>query len=235
MNKYVAIVIVAVIFLGMGLVAFNEYINDGAPFSSPPPPLPDSPVKKAEQGEVVIPPPVTTGAASGTVALEGTPAAVPPAQTPIIPEAPVNTQKEVVLPVVDPALLPHKAEPYNAEQTSPVQPSVATEVQPAPKVAEKVIRKIRITNIGDGVTVRLDTSQFPAYKAMRLSSPERLVIDLQGTWQLRAPGVPKNPFINNVRIGLHKDGSRIVIDLTKAPGSIRYLKYGESGLDIRIR
>ncbi len=251
MNKNISIVIVTVILVGMCLIAYNEYANDGVPFASPPPPTSTTAQNTAKQGEVVIPPP--TAAQASPIAQEQTPVTqaqapvvpvqtpvvpaqplVDPVQSPIVPKAPVDEtspKTEVATPlVVDPALLPPAAEPYKAESAS--QDAAQ---KTSPPVTEKTIKRIRVIHSGDGVTVRLDSSEFPAYKAMRLAAPERIVIDLTGTWKLRAPGVPKNPFVANVRIGLHRGGTRIVIDLQKAPGSVRYLKYGEHGLDIRIR
>ncbi len=99
----------------------------------------------------------------------------------------------------------------------------------------KEIKKITIATIGDGVTVRIDSLQTPDYTYLRLNSPERIVLDFEGNWKVKAPGVPKNEFVSNVRIGEQKKGTRIVIDLKKAPASVRYLKYGETGLDVRIR
>ncbi len=122
------------------------------------------------------------------------------------------------------------------KQAQQIDPKPAEQSTPTPKKAtSKEIKKITIATIGDGVTVRIDSLERPDYKAMRLNAPERIVLDFNGDWKVKAPGVPKNEFVSNVRIGVQKDGTRIVIDLKKAPASIRYLKYGETGLDVRIR
>ncbi len=113
------------------------------------------------------------------------------------------------------------------------------EVKPAsPKPSQntaKEVRKITVSTIGDGVTVRIDSVQRPDYTSLRLNNPERIVLDFEGIWKVKAPGVPNNEFVSNVRIGVQKKGTRIVIDLKKSPASIRYLKYGDTGLDVRIR
>ncbi len=166
---------------------------------------------------------------------------VAPTPAPITPVAPSaqlapSTQvAEAPKEVEDPV---QKA--LEASRKESTLPLAATETaKPVEQVKKpegpKVIKRITVMKVGDGTTVRLDSSQTPTYKTMRLNSPERLVIDLDGTWKLRAPGVPNNALVSNVRIGDHKDGSRIVIDLKKAPADIRYLKYGETGLDIRLR
>ena len=124
--------------------------------------------------------------------------------------------------------------PTPVAPAAPVKQSVVSKQQTT-VVTEKIIKKISVLPIGDGVTVRLDSNQMPKYRIMRLNSPERLVLDLLGQWKLRAPGVPNNKLVSNIRIGHHKEGTRIVIDLKQVPASIRYLKYGITGLDVRIK
>ncbi len=119
------------------------------------------------------------------------------------------------------------------KSTAPATPIVQTEQDYA--IEEKIIKKISVLTIGNGVTVRINSSELPRYKALQLKSPDRIVLDLDGQWQLKAPGVPKNEFVTNIRIAKQKTYTRIVIDLRKAPASIRYLKYGKTSLDVRIR
>ena len=62
----------------------------------------------------------------------------------------------------------------------------------------------------------------------------KLVIELDGKWQVKAPGVPKNPAVTNVRIGKGDDKTRIVIDLTgKIQPKFTLSKDGHT-LDIRL-
>ncbi len=110
-------------------------------------------------------------------------------------------------------------------------PKPALKAAPLPKI----IKRISVMKVADGTTVRFDSNQMPTYKVIRLASPERLVLDIDGIWKLRAPAIPNNALVSNVRIGEHKNGTRIVIDLKKVPADIRYLKYGETGLDVRLR
>ena len=73
------------------------------------------------------------------------------------------------------------------------------------------------------------------YKTMRLNGPERLVIDFQGVWAVKAPGVPGNKYVTNVRIGKQADKTRVVIDLRQPPTSVKFVKSGADGLEVRIR
>ena len=55
-----------------------------------------------------------------------------------------------------------------------------------------------------------------------------------GKWQVKAPGVPKNPAVTNVRLGKDGDKTRIVIDLAgKVQPKFTLSKDGYT-LDIRL-
>ena len=60
-------------------------------------------------------------------------------------------------------------------------------------------------------------SQFE-YKSFQLASPERLVVDVIGTWSgVDLPSVPSNRLIKGVRGGKTDRGYRIVLDLKETP------------------
>ncbi len=212
-----------------------------------------APKMPAQAPQIPTPPP--SSLAEAQVAIPSpAPAPLPkpvavPKPAPVVPQkpAPVVAQKETpktTAPAVveDPVQKALEASRKNSTLpilTAETPPKATT---PTPKTptqvaapAARTIKKISVATVGDGVTVRLDSTEVPKYKTMRLTSPERLVLDLRGTWKLRAPGVPSNAFVSNVRIGNHKEGTRIVIDLKKAPADIRYLKFGDTGLDVRLR
>ena len=59
-------------------------------------------------------------------------------------------------------------------------------------------------------------------------------LDLQGTWKLSEPGVPKGEMVKDVRLGKKGSDTRIVIDL-HAKAKTRYiLTKGKKRLDIRL-
>ncbi len=126
----------------------------------------------------------------------------------------------------------------NTEAEKTTAPSEAPELitpTPQPAATDKVIKKVSVLTIGSGVTVRFECTQLPRFSHLRLSSPERIVLDLNGQWDITAPGIPENAFVTNVRIGEQRRGTRIVIDLSQTPKDVRYLKYRETDLDVRIR
>ena len=125
-----------------------------------------------------------------------------------------------------------KAAPVKAE----AKPQAKTEAPKAAVKGPKTIKKIAVFTLDDAVAVRLDGSEEISYSSMQLKGPDRLVVDLEGDWAIRAPGVPNNKFVSNVRIGKQGDKTRIVIDLRQTPGSVRFVKRGAGeGLDVRIK
>ena len=70
---------------------------------------------------------------------------------------------------------------------------------------------------GKGFVVRITTtdSTFP-FKVSQLPGPDRLIIDLPGTWKkASAPEVPGGLIATGSRLGNHPTGIRIVFDLTR--------------------
>ncbi len=202
--------------------------------------IPTPPPSSLAEAQVAIPSPAPAPLPKPVAAPPPAPVVVQkPAPVIAQKEAPKNTAPAVVEDPIQKALEASRKNSTLPILTAETAPKPAT---PAPKAptqvttpAAKTIKKISVATIGDGVTVRLDSTEIPKYKTMRLTSPERLVLDLRGTWKLRAPGVPSNAFVSNVRIGNHKEGTRIVIDLKKVPADIRYLRFGDTGLDVRLR
>ncbi len=248
MNKNVAIIIVGVMVLGMGLITYNEYTNpDIRPYTS-------SEAKEEKKTEEVQTKSEAEPATPAPPAVQEEPAQNPEEkQTPPMPEkteevATPEKTEQVTAPEANPPMPEVQAEERApAYESAPVAPAAKSEASAAASAKEEqtppkkssaqelVIKKITVATIGDGVTVRIDSNKRPQYTSLRLSSPDRIVLDLKGNWKLRAPGVPKNKFVSNVRVGQHKSGTRIVIDLHTVPGSVRYLKHGDHGLDVRMR
>lgn len=110
----------------------------------------------------------------------------------------------------------------------------------APAVAkaaggERSISRFVVFARDNGATVRLVGSVPIRYKTMALTNPERLVVDLEGQWQIKAPGVPENVLVRNVRIGKMADKTRVVIDLSEKPARTRFvLSKDRNTLDVRV-
>ena len=239
MNKVILGLLVAVCVLGMALIMLNERMRKPepanpagiiAPVTSPDaaPPA-DAGNQSATSPSLHLPPQTQSGIPDLNASGEA------PARAPI----PSLKQEEKSTPTSNVAA----AEPQPAVAKPVVQPKPATPVtektaptaEPAKAAPQrKNITKFVVLARDKGATVRLVGAAPIAYKNMQLSGPERLVIDLDGKWQVKAPGVPKNPAVTNVRIGKSDDKTRIVIDLTgKIQPKFTLSKDGHT-LDIRL-
>ena len=87
-----------------------------------------------------------------------------------------------------------------------------------------------------GATVRLNLGSTISYRQMLLENPDRVVIDVTGSCKdLKAPGIPDNPLVTNVRLGHYDNRTRIVVDLKAKPSSCRViLSEDRDRLDIRV-
>ena len=223
MNKAILSLLLAVCILGMALIMLNDRLR----------------------GPGVTPPPADLAAPATVDAL---PAVVPPA-------SPQAAAPEAVRPAVQPLDADEPPAPLSAPQALPGAAPQATTTQPPPTAkaeapkpapatkaeaakpapAQQAITRFVIFSRETGATVRLVGNRPLVYKPMQLTGPHRVVVDLDGTWQIKAPGVPKNPLVTNVRIGKMGDRTRVVIDLTAKPQKTRYtLSKDKRTLDIRV-
>ena len=244
MNKVILGLLVAVCVLGMALIMLNERMRKPepatpagimAPVTSPdaPPPA-DAGSQSAASPSLRLPPQTQGGIPDPNASSEA------PARAPIPslkPEeksapagniAPAEPQPAVAKPVVQP-----KPVTPVTEKTAPAaESSKEKTAKAAPQ--HKTITKFVVFARDKGATVRLVGAAPIVYKNIQLSGPERLVIDLDGKWQVKAPGVPKNTAVTNVRLGKGDDKTRIVIDLTgKLQPKFTLSKDGRT-LDIRL-
>ena len=209
MNKVILSLLLAVCILGMALIMLNERLGR----KSEPVPAPT-----AEAGEPAAPdsgaglPPLSADAARN-----GFTAPVAPQEA-----ARAETQKEE---------RPAQTDKPKAEKAKTEKPRA--EKAAAPR--ERNISRFVVFARDKGATVRLEGNAPLRYKSMNLTNPDRVVVDLDGQWQIKAPGVPKNPLVSNVRIGKMADKTRVVIDLKAKPQNTRFVlaKDGNT-LDVRV-
>lgn len=154
-------------------------------------------------------------------ALHGTP--LPPATPPAAPKASSATAAENA--------------PQQAADGAQRQPAPARAAAPAKKAApgRRAITRFVIFARETGATVRLTGNGPLRYKSMNLDNPDRVVLDLEGDWEVKAPAVPKNPLVTAVRVGDLDGRTRVVIDLKAKPRSARVIpaKNGD-GVDVRV-
>ncbi len=169
-------------------------------------------------------------------------------EAPIAEEAPVEEVAQIPSPIAQDS--PEEEQTTNnteqAENTIKEELEEATKESTTEKVtetpkptesasSEKRIEELTMFSRGKWFTVRLMGNVMPRYTYLRLSNPERLVLDFIGHWDIPVKAVTKNPFVSNMRVGEHKNGTRLVFDLAKVPAKIVYWKYESTGLDIRMQ
>ena len=78
------------------------------------------------------------------------------------------------------------------------------------------LKNIALQITGDKIRVRIEADNAFPCKSFVLTNPDRLVVDLPGTWSnMKVPSVPRNEVVKNIRHGKQASGPRLVLDLNK--------------------
>ena len=100
--------------------------------------------------------------------------------------------------------------------------------------ADKSVERFVVYAREGGATVRIVGNANISYKPMVLTGPDRVVVDLDGDWDIKAPGIPKNDLVTNVRIGKLNGKTRVVIDLNSSAKTRYTLSKDRRMLDVRV-
>lgn len=96
-----------------------------------------------------------------------------------------------------------------APKPAPAQRSV-----PVKPLAVNALRSVRFVPAGNGGTLEIQAAGAVSYKVFALRQPQRIVVDLVGTFdKLVEPVVPGNSVVPSVRLGRHEKSVRIVMDI----------------------
>lgn len=161
--------------------------------------------------------------------------ATPPTPPAVAPAAPAPAASTPPRPAAsaprETAPRPQAAAPERATAKKPATPEKAPAAASGPRTITRFVVFARDT----GATVRLTGNGPLRYKSMNLENPDRVVLDLEGDWEVKAPAVPKNPLVSAVRVGDMDGRTRIVIDLKGKPRTARVIpaKTGD-GVDVRV-
>ena len=166
-------------------------------------------------------------------ALHGTtPTPTPPA----VPTAPAVAPAPQAQPKAA-ATAPKETAPRKPAQERATAAPAPAKKAPAQEKATgpRTITRFVVFARDNGATVRLTGNGPLRYKSMNLENPDRVVLDLEGDWEVKAPAVPKNPLVSAVRVGDMDGRTRIVIDLKGKPRTARVIpaKTGD-GVDVRV-
>ena len=193
---------------------------------APGPPLPE------ERKDVPVP-----SLASNVVAEhEREAAADTPRETPEKPKAaPAPSKKEEKAKESKADVETAKAE--DAREESRKKETPRKEAAPAREKAssaDKSVERFVVYAREGGATVRIVGNANISYKPMVLTGPDRVVVDLDGDWDIKAPGIPKNDLVTNVRIGKLNGKTRVVIDLNSSAKTRYTLSKDRRMLDVRV-
>ncbi len=113
----------------------------------------------------------------------------------------------------------------------------ATKLSPPPGAAK--LRDVLITQRGGALRLSLITGERSTYYMFRLENPNRVVVDVPGTWLAlpadRLSQEISHPLVHRIRLGQYKDNppvSRLVLDVEGFP-NLLVLPHS-SGLDIQV-
>ena len=156
------------------------------------------------------------GPKPGTAAVE--PAKTEPAKVePPKAEPPKNETPKTEPPKTEgPKAESPKTDPPKAEapKTEPAKAGAPVREEDLSPTASHALRAIELRFADRKMLLRVEADgPFPV-KTFALSEPDRLVIDLPGKWKdMKAPTVPANKVVKNVRLGAQPTGPRLVLDL----------------------
>ena len=113
----------------------------------------------------------------------------------------------------------------------------ATKLSPPPGAAK--LRDVLITQRGGALRLSLITGERSTYYMFRLENPNRVVVDVPGTWLAlpadRLSQEISHPLVHRIRLGQYKDNppvSRLVLDVEGFPNLLVFPH--SSGLDIQV-
>lgn len=155
-------------------------------------------------------------AAAGASSVSQPPAVAPEVKAPSQAEqkpAPKEEKKPEARPEQKPE---HKPE-HKPEQKPETKPEKPVAEQAAAGGTHKM-QSIKFEYQGSDMLLVMNADSQFEYKSFQLASPERLVVDVIGTWNgVDLPSVPSNRLIKGVRGGKTDRGYRIVLDLKETP------------------
>ena len=145
----------------------------------------------------------------------GTPSLVPWDAPPQQPAAQQQTRQSLTAQATQ-ARSPQQSQ---TPQTQPVQTNRQTSQAAQNQLSDKgthSLKNLALQITGDKIRVRIEADDAFPCKSFILTGPDRLVIDLPGTWKgMKVPSVPQNDIVKTIRHGKQATGPRLVLDLSK--------------------
>lgn len=128
--------------------------------------------------------------------------------------------------------------PSPTASTNPRQPPVTDPIvseKSLSKTGSHSLRSIHLGFSGQQMQLRIEAGEPFPVKAFALTNPDRLVVDLPGTWKdMKAPSVPDNSIVSAIRLGQQPGGPRLVLDL-KGPLKNHAIERSGNRVDVMVR
>lgn len=103
------------------------------------------------------------------------------------------------------------------------------------KAGARVVTTAVLTMDGDVVTLNLEGNSAMRGKSFMLTGPDRVVLDIEGEWQVEAPRVPSNRMVKVLRTGRQGAATRLVFDMRVKPVKVNVTNPGANSLELTIR
>lgn len=155
---------------------------------------------------------------------QGAVAQAPASPAPAAPASPATPPAAPPAPIIPPLNI-----------TPQPAPEAAADPAPQAQPGDRATATARIKFSGQTAILSISSDIPFEYRTMRLSGPDRLVIDILGNWNIQAPSVPHNFVIENVRVGLAPDKARIVIDLKNNPQTHEVVRLSPMEIEAHVR
>lgn len=205
MNRFITLLLLGVVAVAM-LLVFFVHMNNTSGNNRPEPVIEGAPaiVEPAQNLNNTAPATPESNAGAPLPPAGGDTATEPAQEQPTAPPSGTAAQPGKPASPAQPA-----APEQPSIQTRPQATGTATVQQSSGKI---VSLGLHFRNQGMYISIEGD-SPLPA-KYFVLPDPERLVIDLPGSWQgLKTPAIPSNNLVKSIRIGRQGNADRLVLDL----------------------
>jgi len=138
------------------------------------------------------------------------------------------------LSAVESALADARAGRLAPEKIAAAKPAPEKSAAEKPASYDRVVTSARFVMQGSLIKLVLKGNAPMVGHYYVLESPDRVVLDLAGNWQIELPKVPSNRLIKAVRVGQHDDKTRLVFDM-KTTGKVALVPLNRNSLELHIR
>ena len=153
-----------------------------------------------------------------SVQAEKQPAVTKPAEKPVAtkttPTSPAQSTSttETTAQTSTPSL-----KPLDTPIHQPTTPAVSQASKPQVSTDGHTLSKIGLHFKGNDIYLRIEAHSPFKTKIFALTEPDRLVVDLVGTWHnVTPPTIPSNQLVTKARIGSQPNATRLVLDLSRS-------------------